>query len=208
VYRKDVIEVMEEHGSFVIGEVDRMKIESPELLDEVVSTIADFGLALLNGISSISIERDIGNNATEKTPPVLPKDLVKMKPREFDAIMSKQSVRLRQFFSDAEIFKIEEQFAELKLAFRGNTLMKKLIHESSGIHSFEESWQVLGDDYEILQEFCGDIASVLPSTASVEADFSLINWTKDAYSRSMTDFSLESILHCKQQARLTALTGE
>lgn len=35
-------------------------------------------------------------------------------------------------------------------------------------------------------------------TSCVEADFSLINWTKDPNSTALTDFSLESILHCKQ----------
>ena len=34
------------------------------------------------------------------------------------------------------------------------------------------------------------IASVSPGTVDVELDFSLINWTKDPLSHSLTDFSL------------------
>ena len=71
--------------------------------------------------------------------------------------------------------------------------------------NFEQCWAPLGNDYEDLQQFCGGIASVMPGTSSVESDFSLINWTKDPSSQSLTDFSLESILHCKQYRYLSKL---
>jgi len=63
--------------------------------------------------------------------------------------------------------------------------------------SFEHCWIPLGSEFEDMQRFCGAIASIMPGTSSVESDFSLINWTKDSSSKSLTDFSVESILHCK-----------
>jgi len=54
----------------------------------------------------------------------------------------------------------------------------------------------------VIQMFCGAIASIMPSTCSVESDFSLINWTTDPNLQSLSDFSLESILHCKQHWKL------
>ena len=72
----------------------------------------------------------------------------------------------------------------------------------SAVQSFKECWSPLGKDYNALKEYCGGLASVMPGTSSVEADFSLINWTRDPQSKSLTDFSLESILHCKQYRTL------
>jgi hypothetical protein len=56
----------------------------------------------------------------------------------------------------------------------------------------------VGTGFELLKEFCGSIATVMAGTASVESDFSEINWIKDSNSSSMKDLTLESILHCKQ----------
>ena len=63
--------------------------------------------------------------------------------------------------------------------------------------SFKECWTPLRKDYDALKEFCGSLARVMPGTSSVESDFLLINWTRDPYLKSLTDFSLEAILHCK-----------
>jgi len=65
--------------------------------------------------------------------------------------------------------------------------------------------QALGSKFEDLHRFCGAIASIYAWTSSVESDFSLMNWTKDSSSQSLTDFSLESILHRKQYQKLRDL---
>jgi len=53
--------------------------------------------------------------------------------------------------------------------------------------------------------FVGPLQAFMPGTISVESDFSLINWTKDSSSQSLTDFSLESKLHCKPYQMLRDL---
>jgi len=75
----------------------------------------------------------------------------------------------------------------------------------STVQSFEQVWSPLGSEFEDLKRFFGAIASITPGTSSIESDFSLINWTKDSSSQSQTDFSLESILHCKQYQKLRDL---
>lgn len=50
-----------------------------------------------------------------------------------------------------------------------------------------------------LKVFFGGLGTVFPGTATVESDFSLINWEKDEYRSWLTDLSLEGILlHSKQ----------
>ena len=56
--------------------------------------------------------------------------------------------------------------------------------------------------FEILRDFCGGIATVFANTVSVESDFSILGWEKDQYRLSLTDLSLEGILHCKQYKKL------
>ena len=57
----------------------------------------------------------------------------------------------------------------------------------------------------VLKNFCGCLATVLPNTASVESDFSQLAWEKDEYRMNLTDLSLEGVLQCKQFELLSSL---
>ena len=59
--------------------------------------------------------------------------------------------------------------------------------------------------FDILRDFSGGIATVFANTASVESDFSILGWEKDAFRLSITDLSLEGILQCKQYEMLSLL---
>jgi hypothetical protein len=50
--------------------------------------------------------------------------------------------------------------------------------------------------------FATSLASVMPGTAAVEADFSTINYKKDDHRSALTSFSLEGILHLRQLEKL------
>jgi len=104
-------------------------------------------------------------------------------------------------FLNGEVEKIDDQFCNLHLAFNEQgrfTLMLQNSQACSAVQSFEQFWSPLWSEIEDLQRFCGAIASNIPGTSTVESDFSLINLTKHSSSQSLTDFALESILHCKQ----------
>ena len=51
-------------------------------------------------------------------------------------------------------------------------------------------------------DFYGGIESIFPNTASVESNFSILGWKKDEFRLSLTDLSLEGIMHCKQYKAL------
>jgi hypothetical protein len=61
------------------------------------------------------------------------------------------------------------------------------------------------ESFDILRDFCGGIATIFPNTATVESDFSILGWEKDAFRQSLTDLSLEGILQCKQFEMLSGL---
>jgi hypothetical protein len=45
--------------------------------------------------------------------------------------------------------------------------------------------------------FAVGLASVMPGTTTMEADFSTINYKKDDHHSALTSFSLEGILHSR-----------
>jgi hypothetical protein len=59
---------------------------------------------------------------------------------------------------------------------------------------------VFGIEFHALRDFFGGLSTVMPTTASVEADFSIINWEKDDFRTSLTEMSLEGIKHSNQYA--------
>jgi hypothetical protein len=132
-----------------------------------------------------------------------------MTPRDFGKALQNQKDHLLAKVLKEDIEEIDAQFRPLRNAYRkeeGLKMRLEAVHSHSAVQSFKECWSPLGKDYNALKEYCGGLASVMPGTSSVEADFSLINWTRDPHLKSLTDFSLESILHCKQYRTLESLS--
>lgn len=175
----------------------------------IIATVAKFSLNPVEGINEIVVERDNANAAAAaQVPPVLPVELCEMTPRKFAAALTLQKPRLLQHFSEQEFNDIDRQYRDLCLRYKEEEpfcLHLKLNSEKHNKDRFKKLWNDVGNGYELLRECCGGLASVMAGTASVESDFSKINWTKDAHSISMTDFTLESILHCKQHNSLVQL---
>ena len=75
--------------------------------------------------------------------------------------------------------------------------------------SFAEAWAQFDNRFEPLKRFPGGLATVFPGTgATVESDFSLINWEKDDYLSQLIDLSfLEGILQSQQYIELLAITS-
>ena len=59
-----------------------------------------------------------------------------------------------------------------------------------------------------LLRFAAGLATVMPGTATVEADFSIINYERDSYRSALTNFSLEGILHSRQLEKLRQTFNE
>jgi hypothetical protein len=56
--------------------------------------------------------------------------------------------------------------------------------------------------FSLLRQFCGGLASVFPGTATVESDFTC---TDNERRSSLTDFSIEGSMQCKQFKKLSLL---
>ena len=183
-------------------------IEDDEL-KVVFQTVAGFGIDLVSGIHSIVAERAMQNNAAEELPPVLPLELRDLTFGSLKTMLDRHGDALVHNFGDEILEKINNQLISMKNSYQEELLFKAAADAYDGVHSFKDCWNPLpASEYRELREFAGGIATVMPGTSSVEADFSLINWHKNPNSKSMTDFSLESILHSKQHTRLAALASK
>jgi hypothetical protein len=56
--------------------------------------------------------------------------------------------------------------------------------------TFDVGWHLLGEKFTLLRHLAGCLATVFPSTAAVESDFSLIKWERKESRSALTDFSL------------------
>lgn len=60
--------------------------------------------------------------------------------------------------------------------------------------SFNQAWDVTGHRFESLRRFVAGLASVMPTSSRVEANFFFMNFCKDEYSSNLSDYSLERIM--------------
>ena len=75
----DALSCVEDGGAFVVTEMDKLDDPNKAI---VVSTYANFALNLVCGITSIVVERDMQNNATDDLPPLLPIKILDFSSRE------------------------------------------------------------------------------------------------------------------------------
>lgn len=146
---------------------------------------------------------------TEDLVPVTPKALVATSVPDFTALVAKHHDRLLHFVGEAGVYKIGEDFKELRDYYRTSKDFRlQLDAFDSPLASFEEEWAIgdAGSRFTLLVYFCGGLATVFPNTATVESDFSIIGCEKTDRRTGLTDLSLEGILHSKQWKRLKATT--
>jgi hypothetical protein len=177
-------------------------------VEKLIPAVAKLFVQATNGIQSIVSERDAQNNAGDELPPVLPKQLVKFDMRAFSAIVAEHKPRLKLRMSATEINQIGVDFSALLRAHREENAFRAGVNNCVDADTdFSAGWSSggAGERFPTLRQFCGDLASTFPNTATVESDFSVIGWEKDEFRKCLTDFSLEGIMHCKQFDRLKSL---
>ena len=114
--------------------------------------------------------------------------------------------RLQSHYKDcaiAHIEKICDQHRKLveRVASDGN-LNNAFV--TSCKESFEKAWAPAGCNFvsTALQGFAAGLATVMPTTSRVEADFSLMTYRRDDFCNNLSDFALEGVMHAKQLRRL------
>ena len=159
--------------------------------------ILNFVLSLVLGFEGIQGQND--SSTGRKAPPVLPSELVKLRSFEFNEIVAKQEKRYCTLYTTNDLEIVQQQHRDLLSAYRSEDCLYDAITNFTNMLSFTDGWRCAGSGrFQHLKEFCGGLATVFSSTATVESDFSIINCEKNSRRSALTDLSLEGILHLTQ----------
>jgi hypothetical protein len=189
-----------------LWEVKNISTTELEVVNLLTVAVAKMFRQAANAIHEIVAERDSENNGSNDLPPVLPHQLVKIDMRELSKIISEHNPRLIKRLCSIEIHQIGKDFVDLLRSYREEKCFNRAEEDcTDSMTDFSAGWKVTNGRFRELRRFCGDLASAIPNTATVESDFSIIGWEKDDFRKRITYFSLQGILHCKQFARLRSL---
>ena len=97
---------------------------------------------------------------------------------------------------------IEQEFQQLRSAYQSEPNLKTVLDGFDNMTSFSTAWNYVQGHFEHLQLFCGSMATAFPTTSMVKTDFSIVKWEKDDGRMSLSNFSLEGIMHCKQHEHI------
>jgi hypothetical protein len=141
----------------------------------------------MKGIRAVQAERDSNNAAGKDVPPVSPYQLLELRGMEFHEIVDKHRKQLEASWTEGDIECIEREYNDLRNAYRYEKALQIAPDDCFGMTGFEEGWKVVEGRFNTLPDFCGRLATVFANTASVESDFSVPGWEKDAHRHKLTD---------------------
>lgn len=195
---------MEDLGGFV---KDRLAAMDDGNRDNLLRVSASAILGLVDGISAVVAERTGDNEAyINAAPAVLPHQLVRVLPRDFSTSLQRHRERLEYTFSAVQVESIGREHKALCDSYCREPAVKSSIDSFHDGTSFHDAWAGCRSRYPFLARFAGGLATIFPGTSTVESDFSVTKYEKNKNRSSLSDASLEGILHAKQYRRMCNLT--
>jgi hypothetical protein len=162
-------------------------------------------LELVDGITAVVAERTEDNEACiDAAPDAPPHQLVRILPRDFCVYLQRHRERLDYTFSNEEIETIGRQHNALYDSYHCQPDVKSSIDSFGDSAAYRDTWIGPQNTYPLLERFVGGLATIFPGTSTVASDFS-VKYEKDKNRMSLTDASLEGILHAKQDRRMHSL---
>ena len=175
-------------------------------LNAVMRVMAVLYLTALNGLMKVQAERNCYDQEFDSIPSYTPLDLISLSSVDFVRIVRKHKNRILLSFDECEITKIIEERSGLVTAVAREPTLKFSL-ESVAHKPFNQAWEPAGHRFQSLRRYAAGLASLMPTTSRVEADFSFINYRKNEYTSALSDFSLEGILFARQLKELEQLVN-
>ena len=99
---------------------------------------------------------------------------------------------------------IEQDHKKLRRDVNNNTVFAEEIRmlQQKTTFAFNEGWALTKGKYPALERFAGGLSTVIPNTARVESDFSLITMEFTEQRLNLQLASLNGVLHAKQLVEL------
>jgi hypothetical protein len=179
-------------------------------LEEVTRDVSRVYVQAMYLVTAIVAERDTRNQEkTNAAPPVLPLEIAGLSTIEFTELLFEHEERLRHSFPRTIVEEvISNEFEQLVRLISRDSNLKAALMKGSEVSNFGKAWRPLGNCFPYMLRFAAGLASIFPGTATVEVDFSTINYEKDDHRSALTSFSLEGILHSRQLEKLRQTFNE
>jgi len=179
-------------------------------LEEVTRDVSRIYVQAMYSVAAIVAKRDTRNQEkTDVAPPVLPLEIAGLSTIEFTELLFEHEERLKHSFPGTLVEEvINNEFEQLVRLISRDSYLKVALTKGSKDSDFRKAWRPLGNRFPYMLRFAAGLASVMPGTTTVEADFSTINYEKDDHRSALTSFSLEGILHSRQLEKLRQTFNE
>ena len=119
----------------------------------------------------------------------MPAELVKMRTGAFISdVLDPFRQHLEKFWSAEQIDQVECDHKDMLLAYARKPSIKEILDAHDHKTFFNDAWDSVKTRFLTLRQFCGGLASMFPNTTSVESDFCMVKWEKDAYRTGLTSF--------------------
>ncbi|BBN02960.1 hypothetical protein Mp_2g19640 [Marchantia polymorpha subsp. ruderalis] len=127
--------------------------------------IAKFAIELIIGLKKVRAEHDSNNNAfNEDAPPVMPAQLFRLRPRDFNrGVLDLFRIRLAKFWTAAQIEEVEADHRDLIKAYENEETVRRTIDRHDLKMMFNEAWDSLKDRFKTLRCFCSGLATAKPT---------------------------------------------
>jgi hypothetical protein len=206
VEREEVLRRVKDEGSFPLRCYDRLDAAAKA---KVIREIARYYMFIISGLTNVRAERDDNNNPLEEdAPPVLPAQLVKLRPGVFiEQVLEPHRGHLSRLWSEESIDQVEEGHRYLVKMWNEDPELRTAIAKHDAKTTFNEAWDVVPQQARVerLRAFVGGLATAFANTTSVESDFSILKWEMDDNRTCLMHLSLEGIFQAKQRKVLDTL---
>ena len=126
-----------------------------------------------------------------EAPPVMPVELVKMRTGAFiNDVLDPFRQHLKKFWLAEQIDQVECDHKDMLLAYAREPSIKEILDAHDHKTFFNDAWDSVKTRFLTLRQFCGGLASMFPNTTSVESDFCMVKWEKDAHRTGLTSLFL------------------
>jgi hypothetical protein len=117
--------------------------------------------------------------------------------------------RLRHSFPGTVVEEVvSNEFEQLVRLISRDSNLKAALTKGSEDSDFGKAWRPFDNRFPYMLRFAAGLASIMPGTTTMEANFLTINYEKDDHRSALTSFSLEGTLHSKQLEKLQQTFNE
>ena len=133
--------------------------------------------------------------------------LVVLEHYEFCEIFRQHQEQLLACQSPADIGIIQQEHQEPLADYTQENKLQLMFNACDNKTTHDEAWKIVKARLKFLLRFCGGLSSFFPVNTQAESDFYIVKGQKDVLRKSLTDLSLEGVLHSTHFDMLKGIQG-